>query len=119
MKVARWNLILFVVLACAGWMGTVAAEDKGAARGPEQVIRDFYAWYVQALTSERDPFTQDRETLKTYATAHLIDQIDKMLKGPDGLDGDYFLDAQDFDKEWAGISRSRTPKLKTGKRPPT
>ena len=24
-----------------------------------------------------------------------------MKKGPDGLDGDYFLDAQDFDNLWA------------------
>ena len=24
-----------------------------------------------------------------------------MVKGPDGLDGDYFVDAQDFDPLWA------------------
>ena len=65
--------------------------------------------------SERDPFTQGRETLKTYATAHLLAQIDKMMKGPDGLDGDYFLDAQDFDKEWARNIKITNTEIKDGK----
>jgi hypothetical protein len=34
-------------------------------------------------------------------TERLLNEIDKMVKGPDGLDGDYFLDAQDFDNLWA------------------
>ena len=40
-----------------------------------------------------------------------LKQIDKMAKGPDGLDGDYFVDAQDFDPLWAkniAISKVRT-----------
>ena len=38
--------------------------------------------------------------MKKYVTARLLKEIDRMVKGPDGLDGDYFIDAQDWDKEW-------------------
>ena len=41
----------------------------------------------------------------------MLKEIDKMVKGPDGLDGDYFVDAQDFDPLWAkniSISDART-----------
>jgi hypothetical protein len=30
-----------------------------------------------------------------------LKEIGRMKKGPDGLDGDYFVDAQDFDELWA------------------
>jgi uncharacterized protein DUF3828 len=39
--------------------------------------------------------------MKRYATERLLKEIDKMEKGPNGLDGDYFVDAQDFDPLWA------------------
>ena len=39
--------------------------------------------------------------MKRFATDRLLREIDKMKKGPDGLNGDYFLDAQDFDEQWA------------------
>lgn len=77
------------------------AEAISTANGPEHVVRDFYAWYVQAVTAQKDPFAGNRAPLKRYATDRLIRNIDKMRKGPDGVDGDYFLDAQDFDREWA------------------
>ncbi len=39
--------------------------------------------------------------MKRFVTDRLRNEIDKMVKGPDGLDGDYFVDAQDFDNKWA------------------
>jgi hypothetical protein len=39
--------------------------------------------------------------MKRFATGRLLREIGKMKQGPDGLDGDYFLDAQDFDDLWA------------------
>jgi hypothetical protein len=32
--------------------------------------------------------------LRRYATERLLKEIDKMVKGPDGLDGDYFVDVK-------------------------
>ncbi|MEN3332533.1 MAG: hypothetical protein V7641_1898 [Blastocatellia bacterium] len=67
---------------------------------PEAVIREFYHWYVHALKQNKEPLTGARTTLRKYVTLRLIREIDRMAKGPDGLDGDYFLDAQDWDKDW-------------------
>lgn len=74
------------------------AAEKNAT--PEACIRNFYHWYVTNLVANRDPMKQ-RTEIRQYATERLLKEIDKMTKGPDGLDGDYFVDAQDFDPLWA------------------
>lgn len=74
-----------------------AAETSAT---PEVCIRNFYHWYVTNLVANRDPMKQ-RAEIRRYATERLLKEIDKMVKGPDGLDGDYFVDAQDFDPQWA------------------
>jgi Protein of unknown function (DUF3828) len=85
-------LIVAAALAASG-----AAEP---AATPEDCIRGFYRWYVTNLVANRDPMKQ-RNEMRRYATERLLKEIDKMVKGPDGLDGDYFTDAQDFDPLWA------------------
>ena len=78
-----------------------AAEPaKSSTATPEETIRSFYQWYVTALVANRDPMKQ-RAEMKRFATDRLLKEIDKMKKGPEGLNGDYFLDAQDFDEQWA------------------
>jgi hypothetical protein len=76
------------------------AHAAERAATPEDCIRNFYRWYVTNLVANRDPMKQ-RGELKRYATERLLKEIDKMEKSPDGLDGDYFVDAQDFDPLWA------------------
>jgi hypothetical protein len=81
----------------------IAASETRAAESsatPEDCIRNFYHWYVTNLVANRDPMKQ-RSEIRRYATERLLKEIDKMVKGPDGLDGDYFVDAQDFDPLWA------------------
>jgi hypothetical protein len=67
---------------------------------PSESIRGFYRWYVNELIANRNPI-DNRKELKRFATERLLKEIDRMKKGPDGLDGDYFVDAQDFDDLWA------------------
>ena len=67
---------------------------------PQDCIRNFYHWYVTNLVANRDPMKQRKE-IRQYATERLLKEIGKMKTGPDGLDGDYFTDAQDFDPLWA------------------
>jgi Protein of unknown function (DUF3828) len=67
---------------------------------PEESIRNFYHWYVTELIANREPMG-NRKELKHFVTERLLKEIDGMKKGPDGLDGDYFVDAQDFDNLWA------------------
>ena len=79
-------------------IGQVRAAESAAT--PEDCIRNFYRWYVTNLVASRDPMKQRKE-IRQYATERLLREVDKMVKGPDGLDGDYFVDAQDFDPLWA------------------
>jgi hypothetical protein len=78
--------------------GEIRAAETAAT--PEDCIRNFYHWYVTNLVANREPMKQ-RSEIRRYATERLLKEIDKMAKGPDGLDGDYFVDAQDFDPLWA------------------
>jgi len=89
--------VLFALMVAAPSLAQAVAVPD---RTPEEVIREFYKWYVHALNQEKDPLTGERPVMRKYVTARLIAAIDRMAKGPDGLDGDYFIDAQDWDKEW-------------------
>jgi hypothetical protein len=103
-SLGRWLWLPVLLLA----LSSGAAEETDAS-SPESVIRQFYQWYVPVLVSQRDPFEKDRAQLKRFVTERLLRQIDHARKGPDGLDGDYFVDAQDFDQEWARNITVSTP----------
>src|SRR3954467_14935526 len=93
----RITALLSLFLAVTVSVPALAAETSATT---EDCIRNFYHWYVSNLVANRDPLKQRRE-IRRYASDRLFRQIDKMAKGPDGLDGDYFVDAQDFDPLWA------------------
>ena len=88
---------LVTVLVVIATFPLRAAEQNAT---PEDCIRNFYHWYVTNLVANRDPMKQ-RTEIRRYATARLLKEIEKMEKGPNGLDGDYFVDGQDFDPLWA------------------
>jgi len=90
------RIVALLVVAAAITTGR-AAEPAGT---PEDCIRAFYNWYVTNLVANRDPMKQRKE-IRRFATERLLREIDKMVKGPDGLNGDYFTDAQDLDPLWA------------------
>ena len=89
--------LVSVILAV---LTTTPARGSTTVNSPEECIRKFYAWYVKNLVANRDPMKQRKE-IRRFATERLLKEIDKMTKGPDGLNGDYFTDAQDFDPLWA------------------
>jgi hypothetical protein len=91
---------VFFSLVAATAIAHAAEPAKIAGATPEESIRSFYSWYVTALLANRDPMKQ-RTEMKRFATDRLLKEIDKTKKGPEGLNGDYFLDAQDFDEQWA------------------
>jgi hypothetical protein len=93
----RIALLLTVLLAIGIALPASAAET---AATPEDSIRNFYRWYVTNLVANRDPMKQ-RTEIRRYATERLLKEVSKMATGPEGLDGDYFTDAQDFDPLWA------------------
>ena len=93
-------LALALLAAAALCLPAQAEPAKTSTTTPEESIRSFYSWYVTALIANRDPMKQ-RAEMKRFATDRLLKEIDRMKKGPEGLNGDYFLDAQDFDDQWA------------------
>jgi hypothetical protein len=92
--------ILALILSLVAVAAVSPAQAAEMNATPETCIRNFYHWYVTNLVANRDPMKQ-RAEIKQYATNRLLKEIDKMTKGPEGLDGDYFTDAQDFDSLWA------------------
>ena len=55
---------------------------------------------MHSLNQNGDPLEKQRPILRRYVTERLIKELNKAINGPDGLDADYFLDAQDWDKDW-------------------
>ena len=94
------SLITFLAALALAIPSGAADAAKASTSTLEESIRGFYQWYVTALLANRDPMKQ-RAEMKRFATDRLLKEIDKMKKGPDGLNGDYFVDAQDFDEQWA------------------
>ncbi|HKP04873.1 MAG TPA: DUF3828 domain-containing protein [Chthoniobacterales bacterium] len=93
--------ILVAIITLTFCHSVPAAEPAPAlSSNPGETIRGFYHWYVTELIANRDPMS-NRTELKHFATARLLNEIGKMKRGPEGLNGDYFVDAQDFDNQWA------------------
>lgn len=90
---------VFALVVALGFSSAAKAAEPSAAN-PSDAIRNFYRWYVTELIAHHNPMENGKE-LKRFATERLLKEIDRMKKGPDGLDGDYFVDAQDFDELWA------------------
>ena len=96
----RAGLPLFLILISSSNVPSRAQSASAQPGSPEAVIRDFYKWYVHSLNHNGDPLEKQRTILRKYITERLIRELDKAINGPDGLDADYFLDAQDWDKDW-------------------
>ena len=82
---------------------TTATTSLCAAGGelnPAIAVHNFYSWYVGEVLRGAKPLQKEREVMRKFITDRLLSRIDKMPKGPGGLDGDFFLDAQEVDPEW-------------------
>ena len=66
----------------------------GHGPGPDDTVRNAYAWYVRELKSGVNPLEQKRTELKEFVTDGFLTSIDNMR--PE-LEADSFMDAQSFD----------------------
>lgn len=62
--------------------------------GPDDTIRNAYAWYVRELKSGVNPLEQKQTELKEFVTEGFLTSIDNMR--PE-LEASTFMDAQNFD----------------------
>ena len=62
--------------------------------GPDDTVRDAYAWYRRELKSGLNPLQQKRSELREFVTDGFLVSIDNM--GPE-LEASSLMDAQSFD----------------------
>lgn len=77
-----------------------ASSPAAAAQSPDVVVKEFYQWYLRSLKRNEDPFRQGLTTLRRYVSGELITELQRQRNSPDGMDADYFLQAQDWGEDW-------------------
>ncbi|HEX8249237.1 MAG TPA: DUF3828 domain-containing protein [Pyrinomonadaceae bacterium] len=102
MKYKSFGLSLLLALCLFG----NAFGQAAAAESPEQTAKEFYRWYLQELNRDRYPIQQQ----KTELLKKVSRRLGRWLYSPayEEYGADYFLSAQDWDKNWAkGITTSK------------
>jgi len=75
---------------------------------PEATLRSFYEWYLHTLNQNLEPLEKHQAELSKFVTQRLMTSLNRARKRPEGIDADFFIDAQDFDETWEkNISTSR------------
>jgi ABC-type transporter MlaC component len=101
---SKYHRILFgmalIALIGPSVNSLLAQSVSPKASEPTEIVDAFYHWYLQSLTENRDPITQDRAALRKFVARTLLNEIYRRSKSPDGLDSDYFLQTQDYLDDW-------------------
>lgn len=75
----------------------VAAERN---TDPHDTSLAFYTWYLTALSKEESPIDEHDPLLNEYVTQRLLQKINLLIKSPEGMEDDYFLQDQDYSDGW-------------------
>jgi len=98
----KW-LLMLVVSFVAFQVAAAAHNDD-----PQSTSLAFYSWYLAALNKEESPIDEHDPLLNGYVTERLLKKINLLIKSPDGMDDDYFLQDQDYSDSWVNnVSVSR------------
>ena len=96
------KILLLVFLSIATLHGAAEAQ----ARGPDEVAKDFYKWYLTELNRDRHPISQNKTRMLEFISPRLGRWVYSAAYSEYGAD--YFIDAQDWDQTWVnGISATR------------
>jgi Protein of unknown function (DUF3828) len=105
---ARSSVPICVFLVCAPIAYAQPAGGKppevvasSSQTTPQTTLVAFYHWYLDAFARQGNPLEDDRARMESYVTKGLLQEIDKRIQSPDGLDEDYFIRAQDYFNDWA------------------
>lgn len=94
-RILCWLALLTLLTLSAS--SVVSAQSSAT---PEQVVQRFYSWYLHALNQNEDPLEKQKGELSKYVTQRLLRSLNRALRRPDGIDADFFIDAQDWDEAW-------------------
>ena len=94
------RITLFLLLATLALNSSVNAGSdvlQSQAASIQLVLSDFYKSYITLVSETKSP---SDEFLAKSVSIELIKKIRKQASSEDGLDVDYFLDAQDYLDDW-------------------
>lgn len=104
---------LFLILSFLLPMGQ-ASRAAETIRQPEVVVGEFYKWYLEELAANRNPLTDNRKSLSNYVATSLLQQIEHKMNSKDGMESDYFIQAQDYLDDWITSIAVATPTVNGG-----
>jgi Protein of unknown function (DUF3828) len=105
-------IFLFVLLGCTE---AVAGQEAAIATSkPDVAAATFYKWYLNELAQNHDPLSGGTKCLAPYVSASLLRQITRMMHSPDGMEADYFIQAQDYLDGWLHHVSTSDTKVQAG-----
>jgi Protein of unknown function (DUF3828) len=104
-RIPAMTVLFLIAISLARAESSALAQPTAT---PEGTVQRFYAWYLHALNQNQEPLEKHQTELSKYVTQRLMKSLNRALKRPDGIDADFFIDAQDFDEAWEkNISTSK------------
>lgn len=91
---------LLLIFALVAPDSSARNSGRGVQRTAESTVTGFYHWYLHALDEKQDPYAGHQDSLRKYVSIGLVRKLDRIRKGPDGMEADYFLQAQDVGDDW-------------------
>lgn len=85
----------FIVVLCSVAFFSVSAAAQSS---PEQTLQSFYKWYMHEVVANHPP-TRTSAKVSAASSARLRTWF--RSKAGREWDADYFIDAQDYDDDWA------------------
>src|SRR6185295_17536307 len=98
-----------VALFCLVLIASISSRPVVAATNPEDVVRQFYGWYVGRLVKDDFNPLKNRTMSLKYLTPQFLQRIPRLTKQ---TDADPIICAQDFDPAWAHNIKVDTPSIK-------
>jgi len=112
---SKINKIIFVKALCAFFSCILACFSFPALAAelssPAVTTSAFYKWYIHSLVTNHEPLNDEKIKLGTYVSKSLIAEIEKRMNSEDGLDADYFIQAQDYHDDWEKSISVTKPKI--------
>lgn len=93
----KWILALSIALFS---VQSMAAAGSAIATAPDALAQQFYTWYLHALSEDQSPVDEHDPLLNRYVTMQLLNKITTLIKTPEGMDNDFFLQDQDYNDDW-------------------
>jgi hypothetical protein len=97
--------VVTLAMACS-WLFLISpapAEERPATPlavdAPAVRVQAFYQWYLGELSRDQNPLDGNK-TMDRYVSKALVSEIRKQANSPDGLEQDYFIEAQDILEDW-------------------